>query len=59
MDKQRAKEIISSSNMINVTYKGTPIYIESVNDISETANIRLLNQPESSQEVSLTSLHEQ
>lgn len=59
MDKRRAKEIASSPIMVNVTYNGTPIYIESVNDNKETANIHPLNQPNNSQEVSITNLLEQ
>lgn len=58
MDKTRAKEIASSPIMANVTYNGTPIYIESVNDTRGTANIYPLNQPKNSQEVSLTNLIE-
>lgn len=58
MDKRRAKEIASSPIMTNVTYNGTPIYIESVNDNKETANIHVLNQPKNAQEVPLTTLVE-
>jgi len=58
MDKQRAKEIISSPSTITVTYNGTPIYIESVNDDNNTANIHFNNQPKKSREVSLDSLQE-
>lgn len=58
MDKKHAKEIASSPIMANVTCNGTPIYIESVNDNKETANIHPLNQPNSKQEVSLANLVE-
>lgn len=58
MNKERAKEIVSSSTMFNVTYNGTPIYIESVNDNNNTANIHFRNQPKKSREVSLDSLLE-
>ena len=58
MDKRRAKEIASSPIMANVTYNGTPIYIESVNDNKETANVHALNQPKNTQEVPLTTLVE-
>ncbi|EKQ57527.1 MULTISPECIES: H-type small acid-soluble spore protein [unclassified Clostridium] len=58
MDKQRANEIASSPIMANVTYNGTPIYIESVNENAETAQIHFLNQPKNSKEVSLNSLKE-
>jgi len=58
MDVIRAKEIASSSMMADVTYKGTPIYIESVDFNKETANIHPLNDALNSQEVSLTNLKE-
>ena len=58
MDKIRAKEIASSSVMADVTYNGTPIYIESVNINKETAKIHPLDHPNSTQEVSLTRLME-
>ena len=58
MDKKRARDFASSPVMANVTYNGTQVYIESVNEIGGTANIHPLNQPKNSQEVSLTSLVE-
>lgn len=59
MDAKRARDIASSPTMINVTYNGTPVYIESVNENSGTANIHNLNQPDSKQQVPLTNLKEQ
>lgn len=58
MDKQRAEEIASCPSMVNVTYNGTPIYIENVNKNTETANIHFLKNPKNSREVSLTNLKE-
>lgn len=58
MDKIRAKEIASSSIMADVTYNEIPIYIESVSDKKETANIHPLRDPLNKLEVSLTSLKE-
>jgi small acid-soluble spore protein H (minor) len=58
MDKIRAKEIATSPIMVNVTYNGIPIYIESVNENSWSAKIHPLNQPSNKQEVSLTNLIE-
>lgn len=58
MDKKRAKEIASSLEMANVTYNDTQIYIEDVYENKGTASIHSLNQPEKSQEVSLSSLKE-
>lgn len=42
MDKQRAKEIASLPTMVNVTYNGTPIYIENVSESAETASVHFL-----------------
>lgn len=58
MDKRRAKEIVSSPIMVNVTYNGMPIYIESINENNETVNIHYLNQSNNVMEVSLTNLVE-
>lgn len=59
MDDERAKEIIFSPIMYEVTYNGVPIYIESVNSDNTTANIHFFDQPNSSQKVSISSLIEQ
>jgi small acid-soluble spore protein H (minor) len=58
MDLKRAKEIIASPVMMNVTYNGTPIYIESITG-DTTAYVHPLNQPNKRQKVDLTSLIEQ
>lgn len=58
MDKRRAKEIVSSPIMVNVTYNGTSIYIENVDENNATADIHPINQPNNKQEVALTSLIE-
>jgi small acid-soluble spore protein H (minor) len=59
MNKQRAQEIAASSVMANVTYNGTPIYIQEVDEKNETARIYPLDKPENEQEVSLNNLLEQ
>lgn len=58
MDSKRAKEIVASREMANVTYQGSNIYIEKVNSIKDTASIHFLDRPEYSQEVQLTHLVE-
>ncbi|WP_027723933.1 small acid-soluble spore protein H [Tuberibacillus calidus] len=58
MNKQRAKEIVSSPNMVNVTYNGQPIYIQNVDDETETARIYPLDNPENEQTVPLSQLKE-
>ena len=59
MNAQRAKEIAASPDMVNVTYNGTPIYIQQVNEENETARIYPLDEPENEQEVALESLREE
>lgn len=59
MNSKRAKEIAASPVMANVTYNGTPIYIQQVNEENETARIYPLDQPENEQEVSLDRLKEE
>lgn len=58
MDELRAKDIACSQVMANVTFLETQVYIESVNENKGTANIYILNQPNSKQEVPLISLIE-
>lgn len=58
MDNQRAKEIISSPDMKNVSYNGTRVYMESLNESSQSCIIHFLNQPVTKLNVPLTSLEE-
>lgn len=58
MNKQRAQEIAASPVMANVTYQGTPIYIQNVDEQTEMARIYPLDQPEQEQSVPLDSLAE-
>jgi small acid-soluble spore protein H (minor) len=58
MDNQRAKEIISSPNMVNVTYNGTRIYMESLNEPDQCCIIHFINQPVTKLNVPLSDLKE-
>ena len=58
MNIQRAKEIAASPVMANVTYEGTPVYIQQVDESKETARIYTLDEPQNEQEVPLSSLLE-
>lgn len=58
MDETRAKDIASSPVLANVTFLGTKVYIERVNGDKGTANVHILNQPNSKQEIPLISLIE-
>ncbi|KOR80260.1 small acid-soluble spore protein H [Bacillus sp. CFBP 13597] len=59
MNAQRAEEIASSPNMVNVTYNEERIYIEHVDEQNGTATIHPLDDPNKKQSVSVTSLQEQ
>lgn len=58
MKTERATEIASSPDMANVTYNGSPAYIEKVNEINHTAYIHLLSEPKDQIKVPVTSLFE-
>ncbi len=58
MNVQRAKEIAASPIMANVSYDGTPIYIQYVDEKNETVQIYPLNQPDKEQNVPVTTLEE-
>lgn len=58
MNYQRAKEIVSSPDMVNVTHENTPVYMEMVNDSNQTCTIHYLNQPNRKMNVPLSSLIE-
>lgn len=59
MKTERAREIASSPIMANVEYNGSPVYIEKVNEINNTAYIHLLSKPEDQIKVPVTNLIEQ
>lgn len=58
MNKERAEQISSSPEMIDVTYNGASVYIEKVHPTKDTASIHLLNQPQNTQEIHVTQLVE-
>lgn len=58
MDKKRASTIVTLPTMVDVTYNGKPIYIESVNDNDGTAMIHPISEPTNRQEVPVSSLTE-
>lgn len=58
LNVQRAQEIAKSPVMANVTYQGTPIYIQHVDERTETARIYPLHRPEQEQDVPVGSLLE-
>ena len=58
MDAQRAQEITNSPIMVNVTYNGSPVYIEHVDQEKQMATIHPLKNPSSKQSVPVTNLQE-
>ena len=58
MDAKRAREIAASPTMIDVTYNGSRIYIESVNDGKQSAFIHFMDRPAVRLEVPLAGLIE-
>ncbi len=59
MDQKRAREIVASPVMMNVTHNGVPIYIESIANDKAMAYVHPLNQPNNRQKVDINSLIEQ
>ena len=58
MDTKRAREIISSQNMVNVTHNGVPVYIETIFGDNASALVHPMDQPQNQQKVSISSLVE-
>lgn len=59
MDAQRAQEIADSPIMADVTYNGSRVYIEHVDQGKQTATVHPLDNPSSKQSVAVTGLQEQ
>jgi small acid-soluble spore protein H (minor) len=58
MNLQRAKEISVSPVMAHVTWNGTPVYIQHVDETNEMARIYPLDRPENEQDVPIRNLIE-
>lgn len=59
LDSKRAKAIVSSPVMVNVTHNNSQVYMESVNDTNQTCAIHYLDKPDKKEVVPLSSLTEQ
>jgi len=59
MNVGRAKEIVESMDMINVTYEGTPVIIQHVDDNTKMARIYSKSEPENEREVPVLNLIEE
>jgi len=59
MDVQRAMEIINSIEMVNVSFRGIPIYIKEVHANNQTATVFPLDEMDHQQIVDLNGLAEE
>ena len=58
MEIQRAMEIINSLEMINVSFRGIPVYIKEVHSNNQTATVFPLDEMDHTQIVELNGLFE-
>lgn len=59
MNVGRAKEIAESADMINVTYEGTPVIIQHVDEATKMARIYSKTEPENERDVPVLNLIEE
>lgn len=59
MNVGRAKEIVESADMINVTYEGAPVIIQHVDESTKMARIYSRQDPENEREVPVLNLIEE
>jgi small acid-soluble spore protein H (minor) len=59
MNVGRAKEIAESIDMITVTYEGTPVIIQHVDDNTKMARVYSKSDPENEREVPVLNLIEE
>ncbi len=59
MDIHRAMEIINSIEMVNVSFRGIPVYIKEVHSNNRTATVFPLDEMNHSQIVDLNGLAEE
>jgi small acid-soluble spore protein H (minor) len=59
MNVGRAKEIADSAEMIHVTYEGTPVIIQHVDEATKMARIYAKTDPENERDVPVLNLIEE
>jgi small acid-soluble spore protein H (minor) len=59
MNVGRAKEILESLDVINVTYEGTPVIIQNVDEKTKMARIYSRTNPDNEQDVPVLNLIEE
>jgi small acid-soluble spore protein H (minor) len=58
MDVNRVEEILDSPENITVTYKGEPVWIQSVNDVTQLADVHPLDNQQDEKSVPVSELQE-
>lgn len=58
MNVGRAKEIVESADLINVTYDGTPVIIQHVDEKTKMARVYSKSEPELEKDVPVLNLIE-
>ena len=59
MNVGRAKEIVESADIVNVTYDGTPVIIQHVDETTKMARIYTKKDPDHEQDVPVLNLIEE
>jgi small acid-soluble spore protein H (minor) len=59
MNVGRAKEILESADIINVSYEGTPVIIQHVDETTKMARIYSRQDPENEKDVPVLNLIEE
>lgn len=59
MNVGRAKEIVESADLINVTYEGTPVIIQHVDEQAKLARIYSKTEPDMERDVPILNLIEE
>lgn len=59
MNVGRAKEIVQSGDMINVTYEGAPVIIQHVDENTKMARIYSKSEPDLERDVPILNLIEE
>ncbi len=59
MNVGRAKEILESADMIHVSYEGTPVIIQHVDETTKMARIYSRQDPENEKDVPVLNLIEE
>lgn len=59
MDVNRAEEILRSPDNITVTFQGDPVWIQSVNDVTQIANVYTIGNKKEEKMVPVSELQEQ